>query len=149
MYSIQERREIASRIAKPSEIPTYRRLLKVSGSPYAGLIDTNERKWAVLLVSALLETYSEQEIIQATQSPSEPVKTAKTAAPVSIPPVPATVAVKKNGLRSRNTPASTGTIWTILSSGLRTLSTRMQSIWAAGCAKLKAVYTKAKRPPNS
>lgn len=134
MYSIQQRREIAARIANPEYIPAYRRLLKLSGSPYASLIDTNEKKWAILLVSALLEDYTEEEIIRSIKSPSEAPKTA----PAVISAPAATVAVKKNVQKSRNTRASTGMTWTTLWSGLRTLSTRMRSIWAALSGKWKA-----------
>lgn len=77
MYSIQQRRDISARIANPSNIPTYRRLLKASGNNYGGLINPDERKLAILLVSALLTTYSEEEIIAACQTPAKATETAK------------------------------------------------------------------------
>ncbi len=145
MYSIDQRRAISKRIAKPSDIPVYRRLLQVAGNPYASTINADEKKLAVILVSALLTNMSEEEILTATSRPSAAKETATvtTSAPAAAP------AVKKNARKSRNTRTSTGKIWTILSSGLRTLSTRMQSIWAAGCAKLKSACTNRKRTPAS
>lgn len=145
MYSIQKRREISARIADPAEIPQYRRLLKASGNAYAGIVNPDERKLAVLLVSALLTTYSEEEIIQACAKPAEGPKTADTAAPSSS----ATAAVKKNARKLKNIRESTGKTWTTLWSGLRTLSSRMQSIWADGCVKLKSACTKKRRTPTS
>ena len=144
MYSIEQRREISSRIANTTHIPTYRRLLRQTGSPYAGTINTNERKLAILLVSALLTTLSEEEIIRACGSPSEPAKTASADQSAT----PATTAVKKNARNMKNIQESIGKTWTTLWSGLRTLSSRMQSIWADGCAKLKSACMK-KRPTQT
>lgn len=145
MYSIEQRREIASRIAKTYHIPTYRRLLRQVGSPYAGTINANERKLAVLLVSALLTTLSEGEIVRACERPAEVTENAQAANAA----FPATAAVKKNARKSRNTRTSTGKTLTILLSAPRTLSSRMRSIWADGCATLKSACTRLRHLPNS
>ena len=145
MYSIQQRRDISARIANPSNIPTYRRLLKASGNNYGGLINPDERKLAILLVSALLTTYSEEEIIAACQTPAKATETAK--AGKSGPS--ASEAVKKNVQKLKSIPASIGKTWTILSSGLQTLSSRMRSIWAAGSARLKSASMTRKRTQSS
>lgn len=123
MYTIEQRREIAARIAEPSQISTYRRLLKTSGSPYAGLINTNEKKWAIQLVSALLTIYTESEILAATLNPQSAAISAAAPSKRNLTP-PANAAVKKNALKFRSIREFPGTIWTILSSGLRTLFSR-------------------------
>ena len=145
MYSITQRREIASRIAEPSCIPIYRRLLKQSGSPYASIINTNERKLATLLVSALLADISEEDIIRACSGSSEAPKKASTAAVSAY----AIEAVKKNAQRLRNTLTSAGRTWTILWSALRTLYSRTASTSASGFAKLKAACTRRQPTPRT
>lgn len=119
MYSFIQRGEIARRIARASDIPTYRRLLQQAGHPAASKVDTDERRLAVTLVSVLLETMSEEELAATTARPQEATKTA----------FAGTVAeVKKNaGQKLKNIRASIGRIWTTLSSGRPTASTPTRS----------------------
>ena len=149
MNDIIKRREISARIADPADIPIYRKLLKAADSPYAGYIDTNKKKLAILLVSALLQIMTEEDILRAVKEPATGPKTA--AAPEYAPTLgPAKAAVKKKpSRRPYSIRTSAGRIWTIPSSGLRTLSSRMQSIWAAGSAKLKTAWETRKRLRSS
>lgn len=153
MYNTTQRREISARIADPADIPQYRQLLKLAGNPFARYIDSDAKRLAVFLVSALLKVMSEEDILRAVQKPAAAPERATAAAPAKARATAAresaeqaTVAVKKNARKSRNTRRSTGTIWTILSSALLTAYSRMRSIWAAGCTIMRNAWAKLKRP---
>ena len=139
MNDIIKRREISARIADPADIPVYRQLLKAADSPFAGYIETNKNKLARLLVSALLDTMTEEDILRAVKRLSEAAKTA-----------PATAAVKKKpSPRQPSTRTSGGMTWTTLWSALQTAFTRIQSTLAAGWEKLKRGLATRWRPLNS
>lgn len=141
MYSIEQRREIANRIANPSDIPAYRQLLQQTGNPFAGQILLNEKKLAVFLVSALLSSFTEEEIIQATKGAPAAKQTAFTSNSASI----ADAAVKKNALKSKNIRGFIGKILTTPWSGQQILSFPMRSILADGSVKLKRIFTARKQ----
>ena len=144
MNDILKRREISGRIARKEHIPIYRKLLKAADSPYAGYIEPNQKKLAVLLVSALLEHMGEEDILRATESPAESAKTAPTTEPAPTPSPAAAAVKKKPAQKPSSTQASTGMTWTTRWSGLRTLSTRTRSIWAAISQKLKTAWVTLK-----
>ena len=157
MHDFAKIQATAERIARKEHIDAYRRLLAQVGSPFATHIELNKDALAVLLVSALLEDFSEQDIIRAAEGPAE-AKTAATAAAPSTAGTatpaaaaePAREAVKKKpGRRVNSIREFTGTIWTTLSSGLRTLSSRTRSIWADGYGKLSRIFTTRKPRPTS
>lgn len=149
MNDIIKRREISARIADPADIPVYRQLLKAADSPFAGYIETNKNKLARLLVSALLDTMTEEDILRAVKRPSEAAKTAENT-PTAPSAAPATAAVKKKpNPRQPSTRTSGGMTWTTLWSALRTASSRIRSTLAAGWEKLKRGLATPWRPLNS
>jgi hypothetical protein len=157
MHDFAQIQATAERIARKEHIGAYRRLLAQIGSPFANHIELNKDALAVLLVSALLEDFSEQDIIRATEGPTEartgapaaPSAAAGTTAPAAAAELATAAVKKKPGRRLNSIREFTGTIWTTLSSGLRTLSSRTRSIWADGCGKLSSIFTTKKPLQNS
>lgn len=132
-YNYLQKKTISRKIADITYIDRYRQLLRAVKSPAAGRKMLDRQQLAVSLVYELLAYYTEAQIeeLSVQYAPG-----ALANAPSSRPSV-----VKKKLRNSSSIRISAGSIWTTISSGLRTVYSRTASIFITGFRRLKKDWT--------